>query len=83
MGRKTSVAAYDKKLEKIKLEIESAKKNLEAKVSKYDAVRKKRDEAIADEITEAVLTGRVDYDDFMRILENQPQIRKRRSKKAR
>ena len=82
MGRKTSVAAYDKKLEKIKLEIESAKKNLEAKVSKYDAVRKKRDEAIADEITEAVLTGRVDYDDFMRILENQPQIRKRRSKKA-
>lgn len=82
MARKTSVAAYDKKLEKIKLEIESAQKNLETKVSKYDAVRKKRDEAIADEITEAVLSGRVDYDDFMRILENQPQIRKRRSKKA-
>lgn len=82
MGRKTSVAAYDKKLEKIKQEIEAAQKNLEAKVSKYDAVRKRRDEAIADEIREAVLSGRVDYDDFVRILENQPQIRKRRSKKA-
>ena len=82
MARKTCIEAYDKKLEKIKLEIESAKKNLEAKVSKYDAVRKKRDVAIADEIKDAVLSGRVDYDDFMRILENQPQIRKGRSKKA-
>ena len=82
MARKTSVTAYDKKLEKIKQEIEAAQKNPEAKVSKYDEVRKRRDVAIADEITDAVLSGRVDYDDFMRILENQPQIRKRRSKKA-
>ena len=82
MARKTSIEAYEKKLEKIKEEIEIAQKNLEAKVSKYNAVRKKRDEAIADEITEAVLSGRIDYDDFRRILENQPQIRKRRSKKA-
>lgn len=81
MARKTSIEAYEKKLEKIKEEIEIAQ-NLESKVSKYDAVRKKRDEAIADEIKEAVLSGRIDYDDFRRILENQPQIRKRRSKKA-
>lgn len=82
MARKTSIEAYEKKLEKIKEEIEIAQKNLESKVSKYDAVRKKRDEAIADEIKEAVLSGRIDYDDFRRILENQTQIRKRRSKKA-
>ena len=41
MARKTSIEAYEKKLEKIKEEIEIAQKNLESKVSKYDAVRKK------------------------------------------
>ena len=47
-ANKMVLQAYEKKLEKIKEEIEIAQKNLESKVSKYDAVRKKRNEAIAD-----------------------------------
>ena len=46
MARKTSIEAYEKKLEKIKEEIEIAQKNLESKVSKYDEC----DEEVIEEI---------------------------------
>lgn len=83
MGRKPNIDGYDKKLEKIKLEIEAAEKVVEEKLMKYDELRKKRDAAIAREISAAIADGRIDYDDFKRLLDSSPQLRKRGRKSAR
>lgn len=81
MGRKKSIESIEKKMEKARLNIEAAREKLDEKLLEYDELRKQRETAIAAEISEAISEGRLDYDDFRRLLDSKPGNRKNRSKR--
>jgi len=76
MGRKQSIESIEKKMEKAKFNIEAAREKLDERLLEYNELRKQRETAIAAEISAAISDGRLDYDDFKRLLDNKPRNRK-------